>query len=492
MRQAYSTARITKNKGYDGKFFFGVKTTGIFCRPSCPSPIAKEENVVYFETIFEALDQGFRPCYRCRPDVEVAYYNGNVNGIFLVERALEMIYDGFLHDHNLEALAVALKVSGRHLRKLFMDNLGTPPVAIARYHKALFAKKLLLYSGQPVTEIALASGFGSIRQFNDVFKKVFGKNPTTIREEASALMPPPGSHKSLPEDGPLHNTRLLLKYRPPFHFQELLSFMRLRAITGVEVVTETSYSRTFRTKRARGYVTVTDNPGASALELRIGCDDIRCYMEVYNRVRKMFDLDTDVSEIHARLSADPNLQLGMTDGQVPRLPVAFDPFEFVVRAILGQQITVKAATTFAGRIAKKAALHTGDGFPQGLDAFFPDPTELLSLDLSGIGLPQTRQATLKITATHILNEQVSLTPNQPFEHFHRDFSALKGIGEWTVHYVAMRGLGMKDSFPATDLGVIKALTRDGKAPTKKEVTTLADRWRPYRAYATLCLWNQKK
>lgn len=176
---------------------------------------------------------------------------------------------------------------------------------------------------------------------------------------------------------------------------------------------------------------------------------------------------------------------------MPRLPVAFEPFEFVIRAILGQQITVKAATTLAGRIAKKARIKVQNGSPEGIDLFFPTPKELYALDLSGIGLTNTRQATV-ITATRaVLEKAVTLTANQPFETFHKEFSALKGIGDWTVHYVAMRGLGMKDAFPAMDLGVIKALTTGGKPPGKKEILAMAEAWHPYRSYATLCLWARK-
>ncbi|OQY45808.1 MAG: hypothetical protein B6240_08185, partial [Desulfobacteraceae bacterium 4572_87] len=245
-------------------------------------------------------------------------------------------------------------------------------------------------------------------------------------------------------------------------------------MAGVEVVTETGYSRTFRAKNATGFFTVTDSPNQSALELRIACDDTRCITEISNRVRKMFDLDTDFSLIN--------------EGHVPRLPVAFDPFEFVIRAILGQQISVQAATTLASRVAVKADLKSDGGYPSGLDYFFPNPNELLDLDLDGLGIPRTKQATLKTVTQAILDQRVKLTSSQPFETFSKDFSALKGIGEWTVHYVAMRGLGMVDSFPVTDLGVIKALTEKGRAPSKKEITEMAEQWRPYRAYAALCLW----
>ena len=297
---------------------------------------------------------------------------------------------------------------------------------------------------------------------------------------------------------PLHSTGISkdkhfnrLRYKKPFNFKQVLSFLERRAMAGVEVVTEIGYSRTFRMKNTTGFFTVTDSPDQSALELRIACEDINCHMEIHNRVRKVFDLDTDFSLINERCAKDEHLSKGMVEGHVPRLPAAFDPFEFVIRAILGQQISVQAATTLASRVAVKADLKSDGGYPSGLDYFFPNPTELRHLDLDGLGIPRTKQATLKTVTQAILDERVKLTTHQRFETFRENFLALKGIGEWTVHYVAMRGLGMVDSFPATDLGVIKALTRKGRAPSKKEITQKAEQWRPYRAYAALCLWNNQ-
>ena len=295
---------------------------------------------------------------------------------------------------------------------------------------------------------------------------------------------------------PLHSTGISkdkhfnrLRYKKPFNFKQVLSFLKRRAMAGVEVVTETGYSRTFRMKNTMGFFSVTDSPDQSALELRIACDDISCTMEIHNRVRKVFDLDTDFLLINERCAKDEHLSKGMVEGHVPRLPAAFDPFEFVIRAILGQQISVQAATTLASWVAAKADLKSDGGYLFGLDYFSPNPTELRHLDLDGLGISRTKQTTLKTVTQAILDERVKLTTHQPFETFRENFLALKGIGEWTVHYVAMRGLRMVDSFPATDLGVIKALTNHGKAPSKKEITEMAEKWRPYRAYAALCLWN---
>jgi AraC family transcriptional regulator, regulatory protein of adaptative response / DNA-3-methyladenine glycosylase II len=283
-----------------------------------------------------------------------------------------------------------------------------------------------------------------------------------------------------------------LKYEKPFHFKQVLSFLKRRGMAGVEMVAENGYSRTFRIEDTEGFFAITDNPDQSALELRITCDDIGCRTDIIHRVRRMFDLDTDFSLINERCAKDEHLSKGMMDGHVPRLPVAFDPFELVIRAILGQQISVQAATTLASRVAAKADLKSDGGYPSGLEYFFPNPVELLDLDLNDLGITRTRQATLKTVTQAILDQRVTLTDNQRFGIFSKDFLALKGIGEWTVHYVAMRGLGMVDSFPAGDLGVIRALTKDGRAPSKKEIMDMAEQWRPYRAYAALCLWNNQR
>ncbi|KUK73568.1 MAG: DNA repair protein and transcriptional regulator, AraC family [Clostridiales bacterium 38_11] len=466
-KEGYRIARVTKDKSFNGEFFFGVRTTNIFCRPSCPSPVAKEENVLYFDTMFKALEMGFRPCMRCRPDINVGYLNGNVDGAETVNTALEMIYDGYLSYHNISDLAKELFISERHLRKLFNDNVGIPPVKIARYHKAIFSKRLLLFSALSMTDIASVSGFGSIRQFNDVFKEIFGVSPSGMRKETYK-----GTEKH-------KEAVLLLPYEGHFDFNQMLLFMKDRAIKGVEVINDGSYSRTFRTNDAKGYFVVSNNPEKSALELRIVSDDIRCYMIIYNKVQKMFDLDRDLSVINEKLKRDPILSQGMDNGEVPRLPLAFDTFEFVV----------KAATTLAGRITEKAAIKCDDDYPIGLAYFFPTPEELKSLNLEQLGITKPQQSTLRKVVDGVIDNSISFTKNQSFEAFKNDFSAIKGIGDWTVDYVAMRGLGMVDSFPATDLGVINALRIDNKKLTRKEILKAAEKWRPYRAYATLCLWN---
>ena len=474
-RKVYQIARETKDKKYDGKFYFGVKTTGIFCRPSCPAPIAKEENVVYFDTVFEAINEGFRPCLRCRPDLQVEYSVQNIDGSLLVNDALKRIYEGFLHEHSIKELADALFVSDRQLRKLFVDHIGVSPVKVAKTHKALFARKLLQNSDLSITRVATASGFGSIRQFNQVFKEVFGRTPTMAR-------------RRMDQAGESQSTRLLLSYRKPFDFARVLSFFRARAILGIEQIDDESYRRTFRIGEMEGYLVIVDQPELSALEVRVMSEDVRVLMAIYGRVRRMFDLDANLEAISDRLGKDPILRRGMEEGLAPRLPVAFDPFEHTIRAVLGQQITVKAATTLAGRLAVRAGKRTID-YPEGLDVFFPTPEELTTTDLDGLGITKTRQQTVKNVATALIEGVFHLRADQSLNHFRGEFSLVKGIGEWTVQYVAMRGLGMVDSFPAKDLGIIKALMVKDEKPKEKEILKRAEAWSPYRAYAALCLWQ---
>lgn len=473
-REIYAKARISKDNNFDGRFFFAVKTTGIFCRPSCPAPVAKEENVEYFENIFKPLERGYRPCHRCRPDITIEYSKSFIPGSDIVEKALNLIYSGFLSYKTVDELAAEVGISPRQMRKLFIDCIGIPPVKVGRYHKAVFAKKLLLSSVQSITEIAFASGFRSTRQFNAAYSEIFGETPRNTRRQRSGTTG--------------HGAVLFLKYKPPLNFGQMLNFMQTRLITGVEKIVAGSYYRTFRTQHAGGWFSVADIPEKGELQLEIHSDDVRCYMEIYSRVRMMFDLDVDISAVSAVLGKDPLLRRGMTEDLCPRLPAAFDSFEFVIRAILGQQITVKAATTLAGRIA--SAVGSEIEAPDGLQYFFPTPDELAAADISSIGITKTRQQTIRTVTEAVIDGRLNLSATRSFDAFAQEFSALKGIGDWTVNYTAMRGLGMKDAFPAADLGIIKAMTpTGGKKPTVKQIEAEAERWRPYRSYAALCMWN---
>lgn len=283
-------------------------------------------------------------------------------------------------------------------------------------------------------------------------------------------------------------TTLKLHYTKPFDFDQMLSFHRRRAISGVEVISKDSYSRTFRFDNYKGYFKITDNPEKSELILEVVSNDIRCLKPLSLKVRTMFDMDIDHIKISNHLCSDPLLLKGMKKGLVPRMPLTFNVFEFVIRAILGQQITVAAATTLAGRVAKAGCINTQNDI-LGLDYYFPTPNELNNLSLENLGITNIRQTTIKTVVDAILNNRLSLEKEQSFESFHKSFILLKGIGDWTINYVAMRGLGFVDAFPGKDLGVIKAMAVNDKRLSYKEILKQSEKWSPFRAYATLCLWE---
>ncbi len=434
--------------------------------------------------MFGALDKGYRPCLRCQPDLNIDYYNGNVDGTLIVKDAMTMIYNGYLATHKVSDLANQFYISDRHLRDLFIKNIGISPIKVAKYHKALFAKKLLVYSKMSITDVGYASGFGSTRQFNDVFKDVYRTTPTIMRKEQ-------------PKSDDIEGTVISIPYKLPFNYQQILDFMSHRRVKGVELIKDNVYYRTFRVGDASGYMSVANDELKQSLRLNVMTNDIRCIMPIYYKVKRMFDIDGDLATISDYLGKDKLLSKGMKDNTVPRLPVAFNTFEFVIRAILGQQITVKAATTLAGRLAEvagiKVAMASEDiDYPEGLTHYFPTPEELSVSDISDVGITSIRQRTIMTVVKAILEKDLSLDSNQSFETFYKAFISLKGIGDWTVNYVAMRGLGMVDAFPAKDLGVIKALTVNGDKPSMKAMIERTKAWQPYRAYATLCLWQGLK
>lgn len=474
-RELYSQARIHRNRNFDGQFFFAVKTTGIFCRPSCPSPRAKEDHVSYYTSIFDAMDDGYRPCLRCRPDLHSDYCQKALEGGVLVEHALSLIYDGYLITHSLVDLAEHLYTSQRNLRQLFNDHLGLAPSKVVKYHRGLFARRLLLTSAMPITDIAYASGFSSIRQFNDVFKRLYHTSPSSLRSSSKSLSPPQGG--------------LLIPYDDNFSFSRIISFMQPRALSGVELINDHSYSRTFRINQTIGFFTVRDQPVDHHLLLSIHCDDVRVYMPIFQQVKRMFDLYTDFTPINNLLMTDPLLAKGMDLGRVPRLPVAYNPFEFVIRAILGQVVSVTFATTLAIRLVERSGQQTPDNFPGGLSYFFPTPEELQAVDLQDMGMTRTKIATIDLVIKALNNGTLSLSPHQSLEAFIKSFVQLKGIGDWTANYVAMRGLGLRDAFPYNDLAIIKALSTNGHKASNKEIKERAKAWSPYRAYATMCLWH---
>jgi AraC family transcriptional regulator of adaptative response / DNA-3-methyladenine glycosylase II len=478
-------ARAARDPRFDGLFFIGVHSTGIFCRPICPAPAPKPENIVYYPTAAAAAEAGLRPCLRCRP--EAAPGSPAWNGTSAtVSRALMLIRQGALNDGRLEAFAQKLGVGDRHLRRLFQHHVGASPKALVTTQRVLFAKKLLSETALPISQVAFAAGFGSIRRFNAAFQKVVRQTPSDFRR-------PPKGEETRP--GSMFQCRLTLPYRPPFDWPAMLSFYRSRAIPGVEKVVDEVYRRTVRIGKTKGLISVAHAHQGKALTLTTALTDSRNLMPLVERVRRMFDLDANMAAIHGVLGADPLLAAVIADHPGLRLPGAWDPFEAAVRAVVGQQISVKGARTIVGRIVARAGKRFpgGEGFPSTdasqLTYLFPTAAALSSADLDAIGMPAKRVATLVSLSQAVANGKVSFQVRGKLKDFIVTLKRMPGIGDWTAQYLAMRALGEPDAFPAADLGIIRALAQGGRRPTPRQVAARAESWRPWRAYAAIYLWH---
>jgi AraC family transcriptional regulator of adaptative response / DNA-3-methyladenine glycosylase II len=465
-RQTCERARLSRDSRFDGRFFIGVTSTGIYCRPICPAPSPKERNVRYFPSAAAAAESGFRPCLRCRPEASPgtpAWLGSSTT----VSRALRLIDEDGLSDTSLEALAGRLGIGSRQLRRLFLQHLGATPVAVLQTRRLHFAKTLIDQTDLPFTQAALASGFGSVRRFNALFQTLYGRTPTELRRLA---------HRS----GASHaeHYRFHLPFRPPLEWDALLGFLAPRAIPGVEVVDADSYRRTISLHGQRGTIEVRLG---RALELSIAFPDVRALIAIVERVRRLFDLRADPSEMHAQLSRDP-LLAAFRPGL--RVPGAWDGFELAVRAILGQQVSVKGATTLAGRLVQAFGEPMDGG--HGLTHIFPTPETLAAADYSSIGLPTARSEAIRQLALAVTRGELIFSGVADPAAFIERFKKLPGIGEWTAQYVAMRALGEPDAFPAADLGLLRA----SGVGSPKQLEQRAESWRPWRAYAAMHLWQE--
>ncbi len=472
-------ARLARDSRFDGVFYTAVSSTGIYCRPICPAPPPRPENVVYFPTASAAAEAGFRPCLRCRPEAApgTPAWNGAST---TVARAMTLIREGALNENGVEELALKLGVGGRHLRRLFKQHLGASPSAVAMTNRVLFAKKLVHETDMPMTEIGLASGFGSIRRFNAAFRKVYGKSPSDFRKKD--LLVQEGSAAAF-------QCALMLPYSPPYDWPGMLSFFRHRIIPGVECVANGVYHRTVRLNETRGWISVDHAEAKNALRLTVRLTDSRDLMALVERVRRIFDLDASMTGIARVFQSDAILSGPWEKHKGLRLPGAWDPFEMAVRAVVGQQISVKAACTVAGRIARLAGEKARGASSHSLTHYFPAARELLRADPSAIGMPGKRKQTLWGLAKSVADEEIRLRVSGELDDFIRRITRLPGIGEWTANYIAMRGLGEPDAFPAGDLGIVKALTTGDARPTRARILERAEAWRPWRAYAAIYLWQ---
>lgn len=473
-------ALLSRDPRFDGRFFVAVRTTGIYCRPICPARGAKFENLTFYPTAAAAQSAGYRPCLRCRPECSpgVGSWRGTSN---TVSRALALIDEGALHEGNVDALAGRLGVGERQLRRLFRQHIGASPIAVVQTRRVLLAKQLIHETRLPMTEVALASGFGSVRRFNETFRQLFGRPPTALRRERV-------NGVSISEAG--STIHLTLAFRPPYGWRALAEFLRMRATTGVEVATAQRYARTIDVDGVRGHIAVAPSARPNRLDVTIRVPRVTALPSIILRLRRVFDLDAEPQTIAAHLAEDPALSRLLRRRPGLRVPGAWDPFELAVRAVLGQQISVGAATQLAGRLVAAFGRRYDDPQrPEGLTHLFPSPRRLRDADVASIGMPRARGAAISALAAAALADPGLFDPGRNLAGAVQRLRAIPGIGEWTAQYIAMRALHSTDAFPAGDVGLQRALAVNGDRPTASQLLSRAESWRPWRAYAALHLWS---
>lgn len=469
----------TRDSRFDGRLFTGVKTTGVYCRPICPARTPRRENMVFFLTAAAAQEAGFRPCLRCRPETapNLAAWRGTSNTVC---RALSLIEAGALDESNVGRLSERLGVGDRQLRRLFQQHLGASPIAVAQTRRVLLALQLLHETELSMADVALGAGFMSIRRFNEVFQDLYGRPPGALRRAGRRET----ARTSRGE------VNLLLRYRPPYDWPAMLQFLEARAIRGVETVASGRYARTIDIDGVHGVVTVEHGTG-DALKATIQFPRLSALPGIITRLRRVFDLAADPQAITAQLAEDALLAplVGARPGL--RVPGAWDGFELCVRAVLGQQITVRAAAGLAAKLVSTYGdpLSLTASAPDGLTHVFPRADRLASVDPDSLGMPRSRARTLTMLSGAVAADPGMLGAGRsPAECLER-LRAIPGVGEWTAQYIAMRELREPDAFPAGDVGLLRALTdADGKRPTSRELLARAERWRPWRAYAAQHLW----
>jgi len=464
--QCYRALRAHDSR-FDGRFFVGVATTRIYCRPVCTARTPNRDHCRFFPSAAAAEARGFRPCLRCRPELAPGYASVDANRR-LAQSAAGMIEDGRLTDARLPDIAQALGVTDRHLRRVFQEEFGVAPVEYAQTQRLLLAKRLLTDTDLPILEVAMASGFASLRRFNDLFRTRYRMTPVELRRKS-------------PARAPSEHLAFDLGYRPPYDWEAMLGFLEKRAIAGVESVDKRTYLRTVRIGKSTGWLSVTPSKRRSALRVTVSASLAGVLPVVLGRVKHLFDLACHPDEIAAALGELAAGRAGL------RLPGAMDGFEVAVRAILGQQITVKAAATLAARFVE-AFGDPVETAPPSLRRLFPLPAAIAALepgDIARLGIIATRAKAIIALARAVAEGRIRLEPTAQVEGTVAALQQLPGVGPWTAQYIAMRALAWPDAFPHPDVAVLKAMDeRNGPAALR-----LAESWRPWRAYAVLHLWK---
>jgi AraC family transcriptional regulator of adaptative response / DNA-3-methyladenine glycosylase II len=481
-RESCYRALAAKDARFDGIFFTGVKTTGIYCRPVCTVKTPRESSCTFFTSAAAAEAAGFRPCLRCRP--ELAPYALQQNLAYAV---WQRIAAGALNDGDLERLAAEVGLSSRQLRRVLLQHFGVTPVELAQTQRLLFAKKLLQETHMPMAELAYAAGFGSVRRFNALFAARYGIAPSAIRRTAAT-------------DGVAAQDALMLRlaYRPPFDWQRMLRYFAGRGIPGVEAVQAQErdrpgvYMRSARIGNVAGWLRVTHLASRHQLELQVSSSLSTMLMPLVARVRGQFDLDANPAVIETHLQKDPLLAAHIKAMPGLRVPGAFDAFELAVRAVLGQQVSVAGATTLSGRLVTRFGEPVDTPFA-GVTSHFPRADVIAAadvIDIARIGMPKSRAQTIQHLARFAAAGGLNMRPGMTLDEAVAHLKTVRGIGDWTAHYIALRALRFPDAFPAGDLGLQKAAAEDNPSGrlTEKQLAARAHIWAPWRGYAALILW----
>ena len=476
-----------KDARFDGRIFVGVSSTGIYCRPICRAKLPKQQNCTYYNTAAAAERAGFRPCLLCRP--ELAPGTAPVDAMpSLARRAARMLEEQCGSEEKLGELAASLGCTDRHLRRAFAAEYHVSPGQYLQTCRLLLAKNLLTDTTLAIIDVAMAAGFGSVRRFNDAFKKRYRLTPTGLRRQTAR-----GNQSD-------ETITLALGYRPPYLWEHIRAFLALRAIPGIEAVHDGAYMRTVRLTtpdggEASGWIRVAHKPENAVLTVTLASRLLPVLPQALGRVRHLFDLACNPDVVYESLASMNDLQPGLCSHGL-RVPGCFDPFEMVVRAVLGQQITVKAAQTLAARLVETFGTPVETGV-DGLTHVFPTPQEILGLSgsiadhLGPLGITGARARTIQALASTLAKEEAVFMHCHDPEAEVKKLLELPGIGAWTAHYIAMRALGWTDAFLPTDYGVKKALKpySEKSEKSEKEISVLAEAWRPWRSYATVNLWN---
>jgi AraC family transcriptional regulator, regulatory protein of adaptative response / DNA-3-methyladenine glycosylase II len=469
-------AVYSRDRRFDGRFFAGITTTGVYCRSICPVSFGAPNNVRWFHSAAAAERAGFRPCKRCRPDTSPGS-SAWFGTWAVVSHAVKLISQGALNDGNLEQLADRVGIGSRHLRRLFQRHLGASPLRIARSHRVQVARNLIAETDLSAREIARCTGFASIRQFNHSVRTTFGKSPTELRQR----------HRTSASGARHSGVVVYLPYRVPFDWSCLIRFLGPRATPGVEAVEDRIYRRTIEIDGSVGTIEVWDEPDQARLAMRVRLPKYDCLMQVVQRACRLFDLGADALHIGRHLGRDRTLAALIAKHPGLRLPGAWDGFELAVRAVLGQRLTIvdtpllvkRMVETFGQAVEVQVA---------GLSHLFPKAEVLAKANLSELGIPRERAETVTSLAREVLGGKLRFSGYQDSERTLAALCVLTNMDQGTMSYIAMRSLGDPNALPSTDLGLCRALSRGRGAVSPAELLRIFEEFRPWRAYAAMHFW----